>query len=252
MTHPERLLRKGDAVISDLDGIVHHDPHGVGLKTWLAIAEAGFWDGHTNKNGHHGSLAAELFKAESQHAVTPREHDDLGHAHLFDFVDYDNEAAITRADFERVMYGVIRGIAQHMQNRRIVREISEAVQSSQKPAVFITFSPLMAAQGLVAHLFPQTPHVVYSPWTPRFDENGNMKLVPAYQKIETIGKGEFAKGVMADLDIDPTRTTGFGDTMSDATLLEALARPFAVTPTGGLEEFATERGIPVLGLKDVA
>ncbi len=250
MVTRERLLRGGDAVLSDLDGVVHHDLHGVGLKTLLAIAEAGYWDGRTNKNGHHGTLAAELFNEEVLCATTPREHDELGHKHLFDFVDFGSEFHITKEDFRRVMSGVIARVADESQNRRLVSEIAVTARESGKPAVFITFSPLMVAQGLVSHLFPNTPHVVFSPWTQQF--NGDMmRMERAYRRIEALGKGEFAKGVMADLAIDPSRTTGFGDTMSDASLLSILARPFAVTPTGGLEEYAREHDIPVLDFADV-
>lgn len=248
-----KLLRPSDTIITDLDGVFHDHPTGSGALVWANLAYSGHWDAEQNKNGHNGTTAVAAFFEETAGVTDPHAHNLSADNHLFDFVNYGQRLGVTYDEFRAIAEMTIRHIIDndHLHDRIVAEVANHRKTSPEKPTIFITFSPLIIGQLLVEELFGKNGVFIFSPNTVTRDTDGEALFIQAYHTIEEAGKGAFAEQVLADFHIDRRQTTGFGDTASDISLLDMLARPFAVKLTGTLLSHAKAQGIPILGEEHV-
>jgi hypothetical protein len=244
---PEHYPQTGEALLSDLDGVVHGDHHGIGLRLWRNIAQAGLWDTLQNRHGMNGREAEEEFARRAPDDAGFRELDDLAHDLMFDFVQIGHTPVpMTAEQYAPILYETVGSVAREYAHAEVIAEINEIVERSGRPGVFITNSPLTPATLLVHTLFPRTPTLVFSPFDVRL-RDGMFSLQVTTPEVR-LHKGNFALQVIDDLAIDIEQTTGFGDTESDITLFDTLARPVAINPTKGLRRYAESRGIEIRDL----
>lgn len=242
MQSPELLIQGGDAVITDMDGVVHGDHHGIGLRLWTEIAAAGHWDQLQNSRNRNGSEAISDFRdAATNVARTVKDYETLAWQHMFDFVGIGKRIACEKEELAKLIWKVIHLTVEDHAHDEIIAEITEITAASNRPAIFITNSPLILAQGLVDALFPTTPNLVFSPFT--ITRDGVLRM--AYPEVR-INKGAFAVGVMDEYAIDPMQTVGYGDTKSDISLARVVRRFTAVDPDHDMAEYAEANGLRVI------